>query len=104
MMDSLSHWDYAQQFSGAEVAALIVGIDPNDPSMADKDQSGMKVVLERMKLNYQHALMKHAHESMNMTIDGYEVSENNFPFALTSLTLNRLRILNDSDDENTSFS
>lgn len=104
MMDSLTHWDYAQQFSGAEAAALIVGIDPNIPNISDKDQSGVKVALERMKLNYQHALMKHAYESINMNIEGYVVSENNFPFALTSLTLNRLRLLNDSDDEDTSFS
>jgi hypothetical protein len=103
MVESLKHWNYAQQFSGFEAAALIVGINPNDTIMPDMDQSGMKVVLERLELNYQHAMMKHAHESLNMTIDGYEVSENGFAFALTSLNLNRLRLLNDSDDENTLF-
>ncbi len=104
MMDSLAHWDYAQQFSGYEAAALIVGIDPNKQNMSSMDQSGLKVVLERLELNYQHALMKHAHEGMNMAIDGHEVSENGFPCALTSLSLNRLRLINDSDHEDLSFS
>lgn len=52
-MTDLSHWDFAKQFSGYEAAALILGLEPRESA---EDEHRVRVVAERMELDYSLAL------------------------------------------------
>ena len=52
-MTNLSHWAFTSNFSGADAAALILGIDPSDPSA---DLSRTKPVLDGMNQAHMRAL------------------------------------------------
>lgn len=52
-MTDLSHWAYTSSFSGADTAALILGIDPSDPSA---DLSRTRPVLAGMQRAHISAL------------------------------------------------
>lgn len=51
-MDDLSHWDFAEHFSGYDAAALILGLEPRE---SEADQHRVHVVEDRMKLHYDYA-------------------------------------------------
>ena len=51
-MVDLSHWDFAERFTGREAAALILG---SDPSKSEEQKTRVKVVVDRMMLHYQNA-------------------------------------------------
>lgn len=53
-MEHLSHWDWAETFTGHEAAALIVGVDPND--VFGNDISRVGVVLDRLQREYEQAI------------------------------------------------
>ncbi len=54
-MSYLSHWDFAEQFSGYEAAALMLGLEPAESS---DDQWRVRIVTERMELHYNNALSR----------------------------------------------
>jgi hypothetical protein len=54
-MADLSHWDFAEQFSGYDAAALILGFEPRD---SEEFQGRINVVVDRMGLHYECALDK----------------------------------------------
>lgn len=52
MLD-LSHWDFAERFSGYEAAALILGVEPRE---SHGDEYRIRVVMDRMEQDYLEAL------------------------------------------------
>jgi len=52
-MVDLTHWDFAEYFSGYEAAALILGLEPRD---SDTEEWRVSVVTDRMRLHYQYAI------------------------------------------------
>lgn len=54
-MVDLSHWDFAEQFSGYDAAALILGMEPRQ---SDTEQWRVNVVVDRMAQHYQHAITR----------------------------------------------
>src|SRR6185312_415984 len=48
-MADLSHWDFAENFSGYDAAALILGLEPRE---SDGEQWRIRVVTDRMELHY----------------------------------------------------
>lgn len=57
-MDNLEHWDFAEQFSGYDAAALILGMEPRE---SDTEQHKVRVVTERMALDYKNTIAKSLH-------------------------------------------
>lgn len=53
-MEDLSHWDFAESFSGDEAAYLILGKTPN-PSYQDSEVKKTAVVLHRLSNDYRAA-------------------------------------------------
>ena len=102
-MESLSHWDYAKEFSGSEAAALILGIDPNNLETSAAEGGRIKVVAERMAQHYEHALMRWYHEVLRIHAhDSLEINVH-IPFELTSLALMKLAKYWNPDEEDTEF-
>ena len=99
-MASLTHWDYAAQFSGYEAAALILGIEPEE---SDIEQSRIRVVIDRMKLHYTHALKRCHQEAFQVVLPDFLNIEAARPFELASVKMNELCIQCDSDDDVTPF-
>jgi hypothetical protein len=54
-MSNLSHWDFAENFSPSDAAALILGYEPSETSNV---RHQVRVVFDRMKLHYINALEK----------------------------------------------
>ena len=52
-MVDLSHWDFAEHFSGYDAAALILGLEPRESEL---EQHRVYVVTDRMELHYNYAL------------------------------------------------
>jgi hypothetical protein len=102
-MDSLSHWDFASQFSGQVAAALILGIDPNnlDPSLPNL--SRVKVVYDEMALHYEHALKRRYHEALNIYPEDPQEIEASIPFELPSAALEKLHSHWSSCEEDNPF-
>ena len=98
-MADLSHWDFAEQFSGYEAAALILGVEPRG---SDDKEWRVQVVVDRMALHYNHALYRYHHEAFGATPDN-DV-ENNRPFELESVAMDLLRQQCPYWDEETQFS
>lgn len=102
-MKSLSHWDYATEFSGPEAAALILGIDPNNLEASAAEGNRIKVVAERMAQHYVHALMRWYHEVLKIHAhDSLEINVH-IPFELTSLALEKLCNSWNPDEEDIEF-
>jgi hypothetical protein len=62
MAMDLSHWDFVENFSGYEAAALILGNDPTDDWI---DQSRVSTIVRRMEWHYDIALEKLEFELKN---------------------------------------
>jgi hypothetical protein len=54
-MEDLSHWDWAEHFSGYDAAALILGLEP---SQSEEEQWRVRVVTGRMELDFKRAVEK----------------------------------------------
>ena len=52
-MTDLSHWEFADEFSGVEAAALILGVEP---SKLESDEQRVRVVCNRMSKDYEWLL------------------------------------------------
>lgn len=103
VMESLSHWDYATEFSGPEAAALILGIDPNNLEASTAQGGRIKVVAERMAQHYEHALMRWYHEILKIHAhDSLEIDVH-IPYELTSLALEKLCKYWNPDEEDIEF-
>jgi len=87
-MDSLTHWNFAAHFSGYDAAALILGLEPKDSA---SDQSRIRVVTDRMDLNYNHALKRYYHEAFQIAQENFQDMEANRPFELESVKMSEVR-------------
>lgn len=54
-MVDLSHWNFAKNFSGFQISALILGVDPYKPN---NDIARIHVVQDRLALDYQRAVQR----------------------------------------------
>ena len=52
-MADLSHWDFAEEFSGYDAAALILGLEPRE---SQDEQGRVNVVEDRMARHYSNAM------------------------------------------------
>jgi len=52
-MADLSHWDFAEHFSGYDAAALILGLEPRE---SDTEQWRVNIVMDRMALHYNNRI------------------------------------------------
>ena len=52
-MTDLSHWDFAESFSGYDAAALILGLEPRE---SENDQGRVNVVMDRMAKHYSNGI------------------------------------------------
>lgn len=100
-MESLTHWDFAAHFSGTEVAALILGIEP---MVSAGDQSRIRVVIDRMALHYNHAVQRHYEEAFDVAMKNFQDMEADRPFELTSVKMNELCLQCNCEDDVTPFS
>lgn len=100
-MASLKHWDFAAHFSGNDAAALILGMEPGDSVI---EQSRIQVVVDRMELNYNHALKRYYHEAFQIGMVNFQDMEADRPFELESVKMTELRRQCDFDDDITPFS
>lgn len=84
MMVDLSHWDFAEQFSPYDTAALILGLEPRE---SENDQWRVRVVEERMELHYRAALDRAEHDSMMVPFleDNTTFKEKHTPLFSTEL-------------------
>ena len=69
-MNDLSHWNFAEQFSGYDAAALILGIEPRESA---GDEHRVRVVADRLKLDYERALGQAKFETRSF--DDLEISK-----------------------------
>lgn len=99
-MASLTYWDFAAHFSGTEVAALILGMEPSESAC---DQSRISVVIDRMEWHYNHALKRHYQEAFQIVIQDFQDMEADRPFELTSVKMNELCLQCDFEDDVTPF-
>ncbi len=70
-MWDLAHWDFAERFSGYEVAALILGVEPRDSA---GHEHRIMVVRDRMELDYLAALETVRWETAGMFDDADSAS------------------------------
>ncbi|NML85783.1 hypothetical protein [Polaromonas sp.] len=52
-MADLSHWDFAENFSGYDAAALILGLEPSE---SEDEQWRVRIVTDRMSVHYKNAI------------------------------------------------
>lgn len=102
-MESLSHWDYTDEFSGKVAAALILGVDPNNLESVTTAQDRIGVVSERMHLNYEHALKRRYHEAFNIYPEDPQEIDTNLPQELVSVKLNNLHTHWASNEDQSTF-
>lgn len=74
---NLSHWDFSEDFSGFEVAALILGVDPH--SMNEAEDKRINLVFSRISKDYTNIILsiaeKHANgEVFEADLSAYEKS------------------------------
>ncbi|WNO03175.1 hypothetical protein [Rhodoferax mekongensis] len=96
-MTDLSHWDFAEHFSGYDAAALILGLEPRESEL---DQWRVHVVTDRMELHYKKAKDRHFHEVFGDPIETLYSAEPDLS-ELPSVALERLRYRNDCFNEET---
>ena len=71
-MADLSHWDFAEHFSGYDAAALILGLEPRE---SEDEQWRVRVVTERMEMHYKYATTRIFHETFGDPIENVEFKE-----------------------------
>lgn len=88
-MEDLSHWDFAEHFWGYDAAALILGVEPRHSA---GEEHRIRVVMQRMALDYSRAVEKARWETFP-PFDQVEVArEPNivYPDLLVSVELEKL--------------
>lgn len=87
-MTDLSHWDFAQHFSGYDAAALILGLEPRE---SETEQCRVGVVSDRLALHYKYAVELAYHEEIARPIFLTNTkTKANDPQILFSIELERL--------------
>ena len=81
-MADLSHWDFAENFSGYDAAALILGLEPRD---SDTEQWRIRVVTDRMELHYKNALARIFSNTLGDPIEHCESQAINAQITLSSV-------------------
>lgn len=89
-MESLSHWDYAAEFSGRVAAALVLGIDPSSLETSTTDQDRVNVVCERMARDYERVLKRLYHEAFKIYPEDPMEVHSNSSYELISVKLKNL--------------
>lgn len=84
-MTDLSHWDFAENFSGYDAASLILGIEPRE---SQDEQWRVRVVTDRMELQYKHATARVFHEIFGDPLENVHSKEASA--ALLSVKLDEL--------------
>ena len=85
-MTDLSHWDFAENFSGYDAAALILGLEPRDSS---NEQWRVSVITDRMELHYKFATARIFHEIFGNPLETV-MSKEPLQIELTSVKLHDL--------------
>lgn len=83
-MVDLSHWDFAENFSGYDAAALILGVEPRE---SQGDQWRVNVVMDRMALHYKQACQNAFHHTFGDPVD----ADAGHPIVLSSVHLDQLQ-------------
>jgi hypothetical protein len=86
-MADLTHWDFAEHFSAYDAAALILGLEPRD---SDTEEWRVRVVTDRMKLHYKHALTRIFSDTLGDPIEVSESEAINAQIALPSVKADEL--------------
>lgn len=89
-MESLSHWDSADEFTGQAAAALVLGIEPNSLGSSGTEQDRLNVVCNRMALDYEKALKRLYHEAFNTYPEDPQEIYSNSAHELKSVKLKNL--------------
>ena len=74
-MADLTHWDFAENFSGFDAAALILGCEP---SQVWHDELKVQIVADRMKLHYGYATKRAFNDSFGDPLENIERDERIF--------------------------
>ena len=74
-MTDLSHWDFAENFSVFDVAALILGCEPNQ---AWRHELKVQIVADRMKLHYGYATKRAFNDNFGDPLENIERDERIF--------------------------
>ena len=74
-MADLTHWDFAENFSGFDAAALILGCEP---SQAWHDELKVQIVADRMKLHYGYATKRAFNDNYGDPLENLERDERIF--------------------------
>ena len=74
-MADLTHWNFAENVLGLEVAALILG---DEPSQASHDELKVQIVEDRMKLHYGYATKRAFNDNYGDPLENLERDERIF--------------------------
>lgn len=86
-MSDLSHWDFAENFSGYDAAALMLGVQPWE---SETDRSRISVVTARMALHYQFVQERLTWRMYDMHFKEPEESVAKRPIEFVSVELDKL--------------
>lgn len=98
-METLSHWDSADEFTGQAAAALVLGIEPNSLGSSVTEQNRVNVVCDRMALDYERALKRLYHEAFNIYPEVPQEIYSNSAHELQSVKLKNLYTLWTTNEE-----
>lgn len=99
-MADLSHWDFAENFSGYDAAALILGLEPRE---SQDEEWRVRVVSDRMELHYKNSLYWIFHQTFGNPLENVQL-EIPRRIGLLSIKLNDLNRRNELFDEETPLS
>ena len=86
-MADLTHWDFAENFSAYDAAALILGLEPRD---SDTEEWRVRVVTDRMRLHYKYALYRIFSSTIGDPIEYSESQAINAQITLSSVKADEL--------------
>ena len=87
-MIDLSHWEFAERFSGYDAAALILGVEPRE---SETERYRIEVVTNRMAHDYQNAMNKTQLEFCRDRGDRHHLGHVDPLIELVSVRLHKLR-------------
>ena len=100
-MSDLSHWEFAERFSGYDAAALILGIEPRESEM---EEFRVRVVSDRMAHDYKNALNKSFHDFLGNPLEPLNPGHDDSIIELVSVQLKKLSHRYFLYDEETPYS
>jgi hypothetical protein len=86
-MVDLSHWNFAQHFSGFEAAALILGLEPCE---SEPEKHRVYVIFDRLALHYNSALERIKNQKTNPDIQFLKDVHTSRPIELQSIQITNL--------------